>query len=136
MLATQTTAFASTDSLFVQDFAEQRAQFCFTQGPSLHFVPSVKAVVFVLQNAFLCFLTSDSLFTDPPWEQIFVSNECLQWLNTSKSDGMFCRDVTRVLWDATELVDRSVTWAPSNRVKNAPTRRALTPKKLEAACGA
>lgn len=66
---------------------------------------------------------------------IFLSEERLQWLSLSKSDGLFCRDVARLLWDPSELVNRSVTGRASRRFakEKLPPKRALTPTKLAAA---
>ncbi|KAL3224309.1 hypothetical protein MRX96_026635 [Rhipicephalus microplus] len=67
---------------------------------------------------------------------IFLEQEKWAWLLSSPRDSLFCKEVTKLLWGVSALHNRSITGAPCRRYvrseNQAPPRRALTPKKLEA----
>ncbi|XP_075739310.1 uncharacterized protein LOC142761752 isoform X2 [Rhipicephalus microplus] len=58
------------------------------------------------------------------------------WLLSRPRDSLFCKEATKFLWGVSALHNRSITGAPCRRYvrseNQAPPRRALTPKKLEA----
>ncbi|XP_075724373.1 BEN domain-containing protein 5-like isoform X1 [Rhipicephalus microplus] len=67
---------------------------------------------------------------------IFLEQEKWAWLLSRPRDSLFCKEATKLLWGVSALHNRSITGAPCRRYvrseNQAPPRRALTPKKLEA----
>ncbi|XP_075739378.1 uncharacterized protein LOC119186919 [Rhipicephalus microplus] len=67
---------------------------------------------------------------------IFLEQEKWAWLLSRPRDSLFCKEATKFLWGVSALHKRSITGAPYRRYvrsgNQAPPRRALTPKKLEA----
>nr|XP_037291342.1 BEN domain-containing protein 5-like [Rhipicephalus microplus] len=67
---------------------------------------------------------------------IFLEQEKWAWLLLRPRDRLFCKEATKLLWGVSALHNRSITGAPCRRYvrseNQAPPRRALTPKKLEA----
>ncbi|KAH8009866.1 hypothetical protein HPB51_020658 [Rhipicephalus microplus] len=67
---------------------------------------------------------------------ILLEQEKWAWLLLRPRDSSFCKEATKLLWGVSALHNRSITGAPCRRYvrseKQAPPRRALTPKKLEA----
>ncbi|KAL3227149.1 hypothetical protein MRX96_048815 [Rhipicephalus microplus] len=67
---------------------------------------------------------------------IFLEREKWAWLLLRPRDSLFCKEATKLLWGVSALHNRSITGAPCRRYvrseNQAPPRRALTPKKLEA----
>ncbi|KAL3200942.1 hypothetical protein MRX96_012878 [Rhipicephalus microplus] len=74
--------------------------------------------------------------TYQPGNGIFLEQEKWAWLLSRPRDSLFCKEATKLLWGVSALHNRSITGAPCRRYvrseNQAPPRRALTPKKLEA----
>ncbi|XP_075722020.1 uncharacterized protein LOC142765228 [Rhipicephalus microplus] len=67
---------------------------------------------------------------------IFLEQKKWAWLLLRPRDSLFCKDATKLLWGVSALQHRSITGAPCRRYvrseNQAPPRRALTPRKMEA----
>ncbi|KAL1429300.1 hypothetical protein MTO96_016457 [Rhipicephalus appendiculatus] len=71
---------------------------------------------------------------------IYISEEKWAWLLSRPKDSLFCKEATKLLWGVSALRNRSLTGAPCRRFARqedpAPSRRALTPLKLQAVANA
>ncbi|KAL1473744.1 hypothetical protein MTO96_038497, partial [Rhipicephalus appendiculatus] len=67
---------------------------------------------------------------------VYISEEKWAWLLSRPKDSLFCKEATKLLWGVSALRNRSLTGAPCRRFARqedpAPSRRALTPLKLQA----
>lgn len=71
---------------------------------------------------------------------VFISEEKWAWLLSRPKDSLFCKEATKLLWGVSALRNRSLTGAPCRRFARqeepAPSKRALTPLKLQAVANA